>query len=155
VTDVPRGTFAEIIVPFPLSGNRYWRVWNKKIIKSLDAKIYINTVCLATLKWRRKFWEGRLFEHVEFYAPDDKARDLDNYVKILNDSLEASQVFQNDSQIDTMLLDRREMRNPGCAIVRLMELKDKEWYLQNNYANSSSNPPCTPSDCGLSKPKIC
>jgi crossover junction endodeoxyribonuclease RusA len=120
------------MVPFPPSGNRYWRVWEKKIVKSKEAKVYMNTVRLMTIPFRRLFWEGRLFEHVQFHAPDDKARDLDNYVKILNDALESAQVFQNDSQVDSMHLDRKEIRDPGCAIVRIMELKDKEWYFQNN-----------------------
>ena len=136
MTDVPRGAFAEIMVPFPPSGNRYWRVWNKKIEKSKEGKVYINTVCLMTLKWRRMFWEGRVFLHVELYPPDDKARDLDNHIKVLQDGLERAQVYQNDSQIDILLVERKEIRNPGCAIVKLMETKDMKCYLQNNYVNS-------------------
>jgi crossover junction endodeoxyribonuclease RusA len=134
--DVPRGTFAEIMVPFPISGNKYWRIWDKRIVKAKDARVYINTVCLMTMKWRRKFWEGRLFAHVELYPPDDKARDLDNHVKILLDGLEYAQVFQNDSQIDILLVERKEIRDLGCAIVKIMETKDMKCYLQNNYVNS-------------------
>ena len=136
MTDVPRGTFAEITIPFPVSGNRLWRVWNKKIVKSKEAKVYINSVLLMTLQFRRMFWEGRLFMHVELYPPDGRARDLDNHCKVLLDSLQEAQVIQNDSQIDILLVERKEIRDLGCAIVKIMETKDSQCYLQNNYANS-------------------
>ena len=76
-----------------------------------------------------------MFQHLQFHAPDDKLRDLDNHVKILNDALQSAQVFHNDAQVDSMYLDRKEIRDPGCVIVRLMELKDREWYFQNNFAS--------------------
>ncbi len=61
--------------------------------------------------------------HVEAYPPDKRCRDLDNILKIILDSLEGAQVFENDNQIDRILLERKETGKPGKVIVSIFEIK--------------------------------
>lgn len=142
MTHVPHGTFDKVELPFPPSGNRYWRVSGKRIVKSREAFIYQNTVRLIVTKKRRVFYEGRLIAHVELYPPDDKPRDLDNHVKILLDALETAEVFCNDSQIDILLVERKEIKAElPVAVVTIMETKDASICLTRNNSETSSSIP--------------
>lgn len=120
---VPRGTI-ELTLPFAPSGNKYWRVFEKRIIKSKEGKDYLNTVALLTGRYRRAFWEGRLEVQIDVYPPDEKPRDLDNCSKILLDALEYAQLMQNDSQIDRLVVERKCIVENGQCIVRIMEMNN-------------------------------
>ena len=51
------------------------------------------------------FGSARLAVHYTYWFKDKRRNDLDNRVKLLNDSLEGC-LFDNDNQIDLMILER-------------------------------------------------
>lgn len=53
-----------------------------------------------------KGYSGRLGVFIEAYPPDKRARDLDNILKSLLDSLTKSGVWADDSQIDDLQVKR-------------------------------------------------
>ena len=63
----------------------------------------------------RMGWSDRLRLYVMVYPPDNRKRDLDNLLKAVLDSLQAADVFLNDSQIDHLTISRTKNR-PGGAI---------------------------------------
>lgn len=86
-------------LPFPPSANRLWRAFRGRQIKSaeyrawlLKAQAAIESACIG----------GSIpgAYHLEIHAtrPDRRARDLDNLIKPLSDSLAAAGLVLNDSK---------------------------------------------------------
>lgn len=70
----------------------------------------------------RAFWEGRLFVQIEAYPPDKRMRDIDNLAKCVLDALQTARVFENDYQIDRLLIERKEVMKPGKLFVSILEI---------------------------------
>lgn len=115
----------DLILPFPPSANRYWRVFQGRVIKSVEAREYQKRVRLIALKHQQAFKKERLRIEIECHPPDKRARDLDNQLKILIDALEYAEVFENDSQIDELFIKRREPVNNGLMKVKILTLSSQ------------------------------
>lgn len=66
---------------------------------------------------------GRLNVTVLLYPKDARRRDIDNPIKFLIDSLQAANLFNDDSQIDRLLVERREIYSPGKCVVTIESLE--------------------------------
>ena len=115
-----------ITLPYPPSGNRYWRVYKSKIVKSQEARIYQNAVRLLAINWRRKFWDGRLAARLELYAPNRIKMDLDNSAKVVLDALQTAEVYENDSQIDDLHIIRCGIEKNGKIVITLSKIMEPE-----------------------------
>lgn len=115
----------DLILPFPPSANRYWRVFQGRVIKSVEAREYQKRVRLIALKHQHAFKKERLRVEIECYPPDKRARDLDNQLKILIDALEFAQVFENDSQIDELFIKRCEPVTDGLMKIKILTLSSQ------------------------------
>ncbi|MES2356255.1 MAG: RusA family crossover junction endodeoxyribonuclease [Pseudomonadota bacterium] len=111
-----------IILPYPPSGNRYWRVYQSRIVKSAEARTYQNAVRLLAINWRRKFWDGRLAARLELYAPNKIKMDLDNSAKVVLDALQSAEVYENDSQIDDLHIVRCGIEGHGKIVITLSKI---------------------------------
>ena len=107
----------DIILPWPPSANRYWRFWNRHIIISKEAQIYKKTIKQLFYTWPLKNINGRLVVNIVAHPPDRRMRDLDNLLKITLDSLEGTGLFENDSQIDKITIERAEIEKGGSLNV--------------------------------------
>lgn len=67
-----------------------------------------------------KFGDARLFMAVRINMRDRRAADLDNRLKSLGDALEHAGVFDNDEQIDELLITRGPVVKGGQCTVMLM-----------------------------------
>jgi crossover junction endodeoxyribonuclease RusA len=47
---------------------------------------------------------------INVYPPDARKRDLDNLLKCLLDSLQTAKVYEDDSQIDYLLIKREKQK---------------------------------------------
>lgn len=65
---------------------------------------------------------GRLSVEVEVYPPDRRRRDLDNVCKAALDSLQHAGVYKDDSQIDSLLLKRKDVKPGGFLKVHISNL---------------------------------
>lgn len=118
-------------LPPPSSVNRYHRsvVINGKLYVKLskDGREYKATVAakvhdvMPPREWMEPT-EDRLHVDIEYRAPDARARDLDNLQKALLDAMEKAGVYRNDSQIDSLLIERCGIRSDGNAGVRVQVL---------------------------------
>ena len=89
-----------IELPFPPSVNTYWRMFQNRMIISKAGRQY-REAALAMLKAQgfQKRLEGKLVVSIEAFRPDNRVRDVDNYLKAPLDALTHAGVYSDDSQI--------------------------------------------------------
>jgi len=61
---------------------------------------------------------------VTLYPKDRRKQDIDNRIKALWDALASAGVFDNDEQIDVLIVERGEIKKGGGCLV-LLEILDK------------------------------
>lgn len=69
---------------------------------------------------------GRLRVEIEVYPPDRRKRDIDNVCKATLDALAKAGVYQDDSQIDVLLITRMGIVSGGCLEVKVQKVKQSE-----------------------------
>ena len=97
-----------MVLPFPPSTNTYWRsVPGKGVLISEKGRQYRSAVqALALSQAWPKFGEKRLRVAIEAWMPDKRRRDLDNLLKATLDALTHAGVWDDDSQIDVLTIER-------------------------------------------------
>lgn len=97
-------------LPFPPSVNTYWRAPNKgplagRHLISAKGREYQSKAAVRVIEQLRRLPKPILhYVSVEviLYPPDNRKRDLDNYLKALFDSMTNANVWGDDSQIKHM-----------------------------------------------------
>lgn len=109
-----------IKLPWPPSVNHYLKICGKSLRKTHAANKYINSVFYIVRAQKIKsFGTSRLSVEIKAHPPDNRKRDLDNILKMIFDSLENADVFENDNQIDEIKIKREEKKKGGEIIVTL------------------------------------
>ena len=74
-----------------------------------------------------KMGDKRLQMQVTLYPRDRRKQDIDNRIKALWDALTDAGVYEDDSQIDVLIVQRGEIRKGGGCLVLLdiIEPNDK------------------------------
>lgn len=63
---------------------------------------------------------------ITFHFKDKRRTDIDNYLKSLNDALCQAGLFDDDSQIDQILVKRGEIIRLGKTLVKIKSLTDPQ-----------------------------
>jgi crossover junction endodeoxyribonuclease RusA len=101
-------------LPVPPSANRYWRVWNNRIVVTEEARAYKDEIALLLRACIPL--EGEVSVNFTVFRPRMKG-DLDNYNKILFDALQGL-CYYNDSQIVEIHSYRKDDKvNPRVEIL--------------------------------------
>ena len=111
-------------LPWPATVNKYWRIWQGRVLISTQGREYRKTVqakVFADFEGQLPRWEHRLSVEILAYPPDRRQRDLDNLLKSTLDSLQHAGVYQDDSQIDEMTIFRRTVQKSGAIVVSVRE----------------------------------
>lgn len=67
--------------------------------------------------------EGRCDVYIAFYAPDKRRRDLDNIAKATLDFLTHAKIYNDDSQIDKLTIERMPViKNDGHIVVTITQI---------------------------------
>ena len=110
-------------LPFPPSVNACYRAIPRgKICTNIlskegrDYKDRINMI-LGSLKPR----ECKFIVTIKLFMPDKRKRDIDNYLKILLDSL-TGKVWVDDCQIDCIVISREEVIKGGRVTLDVREI---------------------------------
>lgn len=113
-----------IVLPYPPSVNSYWRhLANGRTLISQKGRIYKFAVARAVMSCRgAKQFKGRLQVRVQLHPADRRKRDIDNSMKALLDGLQSAGVYEDDSQIDRLMIERRGIEKGGVAVVTITEL---------------------------------
>ena len=107
-----------ITLPFPPSINHYWRRVGARTLISRGGRAF-REHAIAACPDAPNFGDARLAVHIVAMMPDRRRRDLDNLLKPLLDALEHAGVYDNDSQIDLLRIDRGEVCKPGRVEVSI------------------------------------
>lgn len=96
-----------VSLPWPPTANTYWRRCGHVIYLSPKAVAYRKEVIIKCLSYKNYFINGeRLSLEIHAYPPDKRKRDLDNLCKCIGDSLQHAQVYDDDNQIDELIIRR-------------------------------------------------
>jgi Holliday junction resolvase RusA-like endonuclease len=74
----------------------------------------------------KSFGAAKLVLEIDVHAPDKRRRDLDNVCKVSIDSLQRAGLFDDDFNIDRLLIERKSIISGGLLVVRLSTMKVKE-----------------------------
>ena len=109
---------ATVWLPWPPSVNHYWGTRGKARFIGAKGKAFRVEVLSA---WNRArvqgFGNARLTVALVAYPPDRRARDLDNILKAALDALQHARAFEDDSQIDRLIVDRGEVRKGDSGVL--------------------------------------
>ena len=112
-------------LPYPPSINHYWRNFRGRMVISREGRAYREDVGarLATAgQGGKPPHDGGIALAMDAFPPDRRRRDLDNIQKPLLDALEHAGMYEDDSQIDVLLTQRRDVTPGGQVIVRIAPL---------------------------------
>ncbi|TVM35625.1 RusA family crossover junction endodeoxyribonuclease [Oceanidesulfovibrio marinus] len=109
-----------IVLPFPPSGNRYWRSNRGRVHLADAAHDYRQVVAVERMRQKVRPCRGQIAVVAVYGRPDRRKRDLDNCWKQLGDALEWANVYSNDSQIVDLRLMYGNVR-PGYVEVTISE----------------------------------
>lgn len=73
-----------------------------------------------------KLGEAKISMTIWVYPPDKRKRDISNIIKIVEDSLQDAGVYDNDFNIDTLLIQRGEITKGGKLLVMLDIIEEKQ-----------------------------
>lgn len=105
-----------LTIPFPPSVNTYWGFKGSQRFLTSRAKAFKTLVNSEFVRSGHEgFASDRLKIHIELYPPDRRIRDIDNVVKSTLDALCQSAVFDDDGQIDVLLVERKNVIKWGAA----------------------------------------
>jgi crossover junction endodeoxyribonuclease RusA len=94
-------------LPIPPSANRYWRIWNNRIVVTEEARAYKEEVALL-LRGAVPL-VGNVVTNFTVFRPA-KRGDLDNYNKVMFDALQGL-AYSNDNQITQIHSYREDDKN--------------------------------------------
>lgn len=114
-----------LVLPFPPSINAYWkhRVAGKLAIVYLSKEaIKFRQDVRSTVKFDEKF-TGRVKVTINLFAPSKRSYDIDNRVKAILDSLTHIGLWNDDEQVDILIVKRGCIeKNNGFCVVEVEEL---------------------------------
>lgn len=114
-------------LPFPPSINKYYKSWRGRVVLGAEGRSYKQVVGGICLEQRCKPLRGNLYAGIQFFPPDRRRRDLDNFLKCLLDALEGF-CYEDDYQISYLKILRGPVRKQGKVKVNFQREKDDPIY---------------------------
>jgi crossover junction endodeoxyribonuclease RusA len=114
-------------LPLPPSINSYWGFSGHRRFINKAGIAFKEAVADYVAEYRvPKLSDARLEIHVTLYPKDKRIQDIDNRLKSLFDSLSnnGAGVFDDDSQIDVLFVQRGAIKKGGGCLVMIEILED-------------------------------
>ena len=106
------------IFPYPPSVNSYWGFSGSHRFLTPKAKAFKAEVVLASIG-HQKYGSDRLSVSITLNPPDKRIRDIDNSIKSLLDAMCQAGLFDDDSQVDKLLVERGAIVKGGLCKVTI------------------------------------
>ena len=112
-------------LPLPPSVNSYRTIFRNRMGISKTGKEFKSQVSDYVVEYKvPKLGAARLEMKVILYPRDKRKQDIDNRIKALWDALGDAGVFDDDEQIDILLIERGEIKKGGGCLV-CIDILDK------------------------------
>lgn len=108
-------------LPYPPSVNNYWRYWRNRACLTAKAKRYRRDVVLAMREQKVIQLQGEIELGITLFPPDRRRRDIDNALKALLDSLAYGGLYEDDSQITRLCVEKDHCIEDGMVLVMAQE----------------------------------
>ena len=109
---------ASVWLPYPPTVNHYWGTSGKRRYIKAEGLAFRAAVIGAWYATRQQgFANARLHVSVTVYPPDARKRDLDNVLKATLDALTHARAYEDDSQIDRLTVERKEIRRGAAGVM--------------------------------------
>jgi Holliday junction resolvase RusA-like endonuclease len=132
----------EFELPYPPSLNHYWRRVGARTLLSRGGRAFREAVGAILAARGVQPLDGPLEIAIDVHPPDRRRRDLDNLQKALLDALQHGGAYHDDSQIDVLVIRRRDVLPEGMVRVIL-----------NPNLPATERAPCDPGD--QARPRAC
>jgi crossover junction endodeoxyribonuclease RusA len=112
-------------LPLPPSVNSYRTIFRNRMGISKAGREFKSQVSDYVVEYKvPKLGKARLEMKVVLYPRDKRKQDIDNRIKALWDALGDAGVFDDDEQIDVLVIERGEIKKGGGCLV-LIDILDK------------------------------
>jgi crossover junction endodeoxyribonuclease RusA len=113
-------------LPLPPSVNSYRTIYRNRMGISKAGREFKAKVSDYVIEYKvPKLGAARLEMKVVLYPRDKRKQDIDNRIKALWDALGDAGVFDDDEQIDVLLIERGEIKKGGGCLVMIEKLDAK------------------------------
>ena len=119
----------ELILPYPPSINHYWRRVGPRTLISREGRAFRRNVCALLGGGRTPPRSGRVALAMDAFPPDRRRRDLDNLPKAVQDALAHAGVYEDDSQIDLLVIRRCDPVAGGRLEIHIEDLPPRRCLL--------------------------
>lgn len=114
-------------LPLPPSINNYWGQAGHRRYVSKAGVAFKEAVSNYVAEYSvPKLGTARLEFQVTLYPKDKRKQDIDNRIKALWDALADAGVFDNDEQIDVLIVQRGEIKKGGGCLVFIDTIEEKQ-----------------------------
>lgn len=114
-----------LTIPLPPSVNHIWRTGNGRHYRSEKYVKFAQAVGWAVIEaGRPRLGTARLEVEITLFPATRATQDIDNRIKATLDALMHAGVFQDDSQVDVLIVNRGPLRKGGAAEIRIGLLGD-------------------------------
>ncbi len=124
------GPVIEIELPYPPTVNHYYKYVRGRVFITTRGRKYREAVCylIRANRLREIFYPIEM--EIDWYLPDRRKRDIDNILKSLLDAMERGRLYENDSQIVKLTIEKHSIVKGGRVIVRIKEIKHRTYRLE-------------------------
>jgi len=113
-------------LPLPPSVNSYRTIFRGRMGITKAGREFKAKVSDYVVDYRvPKLGDSRLEMKVVLYPRDKRKQDIDNRIKALWDALTDAGVFDDDEQIDVLLVERGEIKKGGGCLVMIERIEPK------------------------------
>ena len=118
----------ELTLSWPPSVNTIWRHVtigrSARTLLSKDGRQFFEVASLEVLQQRAgRRVTGRAGVEIILHAPNRRAYDIDNRAKAILDALTKGGAWDDDSQLDILIINRGDITPGGQAVVKLWKLE--------------------------------
>lgn len=113
-------------LPLPPSVNSYRTIFRGRMGISKAGREFKEQVSDYVAEYRvPKLGAARLEMKVVLYPRDRRKQDIDNRIKALWDALTDAGVFDDDEQVDVLMIERGEIKKGGGCLVMIEQIDAK------------------------------
>ena len=115
-----------LTLPYPPSGNHMWKHTRAGIhyLTPVARKYYADVAEVFQFSNQTGLMDGKLHVEFDIYPPDRRRRDLDNAIKVLGDACTNAGIWNDDSQIHKLVVEKMDVVEHGRVSLRVTTISN-------------------------------